>query len=216
MAANVAELGWLFDPFTPPPTNTTHLRKVDYTVRDCSWAAAKQLVAAHHYAGKSADITIYRHGLYRRVGNALVGVAIWMPPTKAAALSIDSDWQGVLCLTRLVVGPNEPTNAASYLLGRSMRIIKQDNRFHTLVTYADEAQGHTGAIYRATNWTYCEPTARSLQGDIAYTDSRGRRVSKRSPGGGSYTDAEMLSMGYSRIDASRKHKFIKRLRGGAT
>lgn len=207
---------WLFDPFTPEPTGETHLHKEDYAIRTCSWAAARQLVEAHHYSGKSADIVIYRHGLYRRHGNTLVGVAVWMPPTRRAAESVDPDWQRVLCLTRLVVAPNEPTNAASYLLGRSMRLIKQDGRFHTLVTYADEAQGHTGAIYKATNWELIPPTERALQGDVIYIDGEGKQVSKRSPGGGSFTDAEMQAQGYRRLPASRKHKFVKRLRAVAS
>jgi hypothetical protein len=169
---------------------------------------ARELVAAEHYAKGSSNTAIYRHGLLRR-DNPLecLGAALWLPPTRPAALSVSTDPDGVLNLTRLVIAPEVPTNGASYLLGRSIRLIRRDGRFHTLLTYADEGQGHTGAIYRATNWTYLG----KVKGHPRWLDRAGRQVATKATVNRTY--AEMLELGYTREPATDKHKFAMTLRG---
>jgi hypothetical protein len=197
-----------FGDLAPAPPAGSHLRKSDYAVRECPLGTALSFLREFHYAGGRATTCTYGHGLFRR--NCLVGVALWMPPTRVAALSVDDDWQGVLALSRLAVAPAEPTNAASFLLGRSMRLVAADRRFHTLLTYADERRGHTGAVYRATNWDYLGV----VQGAASWVDSDGHQVSARfgpPTARGTRTAAEMAGLGYERIASSRKHKFVKRL-----
>jgi hypothetical protein len=169
---------------------------------------AASLCEAHHYAKGCANTAIYRHGLYRADDffAPVTGVALWMPPTKVAAQSVHHDWQGVICLSRLAITPDTPPNAASYLLGRSIRIIKADRRFHTLLTYADTAQGHTGAIYKATNWTHVGLT----KGEPTWKTADGRQVSRKSASW-SRTGAEMQALGYTQHPAAPKHKFVKTL-----
>lgn len=132
----------------------THLRAVDHAVRPVE-NIMRRNVEAWHYSRSTSHVSVYRHGLYRRLDDETLvgplGVALWMPPTKAAAVA-DDDWRGVLNLSRLAVEPGMPTNAASFLLGRSMRLIDR-HRWPVLLTYADTRHGHTGAIYLATNWT---------------------------------------------------------------
>lgn len=183
-----------------------HLDKRDYEVADCAHAEAIELVSKYHYARGGANTSVYRHGLFH-VERGMVGVALWMPPTKVCAQSVHDDWRGVLCLSRLVVAPGEPTNSASYLLGRSMRLIKADGRFHSLVTYADEWQGHRGQIYRATNWTYVGAKKRGP----VYVDDNNRMVCRKA-GPKSRTHEQMIALGYRCLGRSVKHKFIKRLR----
>jgi hypothetical protein len=197
--------GDLHDPNCDPEPIKPHLRVRDYHVKTCSLASATALISAHHYARGAANTAVFRHGLYR--GDAMVGAALWMPPTKVAAASVSEDWQGVICLSRLVVIPGEPTNAASFLLGRSIRAIRRDGRYHTLLTYADESMGHTGVIYRATNWTYVGRT----KGDPAYVDAVGRQVARKCAGR-SRTHTEMLELGYICRGRAPKHKFVLRLR----
>jgi hypothetical protein len=131
-----------------------------------------------------------------------------MPPTKVAAESVAGEgWRGVLCLSRLVILPGEPTNAASLLLGAAMRLVAADPRWHTLLTYADTRQGHTGAIYRATNWEYVG----LRPGGSAWVDTAtGRQVAIKATR--SRTNKEMLDLGYLPLPPSAKHKFIFRLR----
>lgn len=182
----------------------THLHKSDWTVEPVEYAEAKRFVERHHYAQGAAN-TGRAHGVLNRRTRELVGVALWLPPTKAAAVATfpEGDWRRVVSLSRLAVAPDMPTNAASFLLGRSMRLVKQSRDYDCLVTYADERRGHTGAIYRATNWEYL-----GLVGPKTFwLDPSGRQVAAKSAGR-NRTVAELLAMGCVR-GSSRKHKFRK-------
>ena len=184
-----------------------HLHRADYEVRTIPLAIARELVVAHHYSRGGSNTATFRHGLFRLdAPDQCLGVAWWIPPTKTAAQSVDENWQQVINLTRLVIVPGVPTNAASYLLGRSISIIRRDGRYKTLLTYADEGQGHTGAIYRATNWTYVGTKA----GDPVYLSPEGRHVARKA-GGHTRTNAEMLHLGYVNTGRTRKHKFVMRI-----
>lgn len=164
-----------------------------------------------HYARGGPNSSTYRHGLYERgaswplVGD-LRGVALWIPPTRSAAESVAGvdGWQGVLCLSRLAVDPDVPTNGASFLLGRSMALIDR-RRWPWLLTYADAAQGHTGAIYRATNWTDLGETT-ATTGDVWHTPA-GQQVGRKR-GGRTRTHAEMVAAGCTPAPAGAKRKFV--------
>lgn len=183
------------------------LRASDYEIRDVSPADARAFIVAHHYSGGCSNTRVYAHGLFRRGEPEILGVAIWLPPTKVAAQSVNAaQWRRVLSLTRLAVHSDVPSNAASYLMSRSIRLIQQDGRFVSLVTYADEFMGHTGAIYRASNWDYVG----FMKGSDRWEDSDGRQVAKKSTV--SRTNAEMEALGLRRVGKFRKHKFVMHLR----
>jgi hypothetical protein len=163
-----------------------------------------RLVAAEHYSGGGANTATYRHGLMRRDDPLTVrGIAWWLPPTRSAAeASWDGPWQQVLALSRLAIEPDVPRNGASFLLAASVRQIKADGRFRCLVTYADEWQGHTGAIYRAANWEYVGLTAP----EAVWIDGKGRMVARKA-GPRTRTVAEMETLGYYMVGRYARHKF---------
>jgi len=192
-----------------------HLRAAGWTVQPIpSHAEAAAFIRSGHYAKGAPNTSTYRHGLYRNdspplVGD-LLGVVLWIPPTRSAAEHVaGDDWQGVLACSRLCVAPEVPTNGASFLLGRSMRAIDR-GRWPVLVTYADTAQGHTGAIYKATNWRCDGETA---AGDL-WVDAQGRQTSRKH-GGRTYTAAEMEAQGYSRLPSLPKVRFVHDVREAA-
>lgn len=184
----------------------THLRGDEWEVRPIpTHGEVLRLVRAWHYAGGAPNTSTYRHGLYQRdvlLHGDAYGLTLWLPPTRAAAEAIAGDrWQGVLALSRLAVAPEVPTNGASFLLGRSMRLIDRD-RWPVLVTYADTNQGHTGAIYRATNWRCDGPVP---AGDVWLKDGvqMGRKRGARS-----LSVAEMRAAGFERAPAAPKIRFV--------
>lgn len=134
------------------PENALHAR--DWQVLPCAEYEAAGMVRTYHYARSSGARPTYAHGLYRVdewFGAEPMGSALW---SNAIHLARRFDLPaGPLMLARLVVHPDMPTNAASFLLARSMRLIDRET-WPVLVTYADTALGHTGAIYKATNWEY--------------------------------------------------------------
>ena len=169
-----------------------------------SHGEAVSLIEQFHYSKSCTNTSTYRHGLYLKGCPLLFGVALWLPPTKTAAVSVSDDdsWRGVICLSRLVVKPQVPSNGASFLLGRSMKLIDR-SRWHTLVTYADTALGHTGAIYRATNWRCDGPRP---AGDVWIGPDGERRGRKR--GKFNYTHDQMREMGFTRAPNLPKIRFV--------
>lgn len=190
--------------------NETNLRKRDYRVEavpELHYQEAKELVCEFHYMRGCSHTFVYLHGLYRNADNKLCGVAMWLPPTKVAAKTVSWHWQRVLALSRLVVVPDVPTCGASFLLGRSIRLVYKEKQWHTLLTYADEREGHVGQIYRATNWEYLG----RRRGATAWWDPKtGRRVARKACR--SRRNAELLALGYEKLPGSYwKHKFVFRL-----
>lgn len=184
------------------------LRKSEWMVDDVKMQQAREIVSRLHYAKGSSQTAVFRHGLFRKQDFPLYisGCAMWMPPTKGAAqASTDGDWRRVLALSRLVIEPDVPTNGASFLLSQSVKIIQRHGSWDVLVTYADEWQGHTGAIYRACNWEY-----RGLTVATPTWVKDGVLTAKLSTR--TRTNAEMVELGAEMIGKYAKHKFVKVLR----
>lgn len=189
----------------PPPSAvySDRLRKEDWEVRDAPLLDGQRLVAVLHYARGGSNTCVYMHGLYNRQTGDLAGVAWWLPPTRVACESVNrEDWKRVLSLTRLVIKPGTPKNAATFLLARSIKKIWNDGRFVTLVTYADESQSHTGGIYRASNWTYLGRTGPYPR----WLDTNGKQVAPKATK--NRTKSQMESLGHVKVGSFFKHKFV--------
>lgn len=183
------------------------LRAFDWDVRDVSLREGKAFIVAQHYSRGCSNTAVYMHGLFKRGGEELFGVAQWLPPTRVAAESVNREqWTRVLSLTRLAVAPEVPKNGATFLMARSMRLIEQEQKWVSLVTYADEFMQHTGAIYRAANWNYVG----LMKANPRWEDASGKQIAKKSTR--SRTNGEMTALGYTMVGSFRKHKFVKHLR----
>lgn len=181
-------------------------RAEDYEVKPIPHFMAADFVKRYHYSRGCSNTQVYGHGLYLKNGINLLGVAMWLPPTRVAAESVNKDhWQKVLSLTRLAVHPMVPTNGASFLMGASMKLIRKDGRFVSLVTYADESQGHTGAIYRATNWHYAGRTGPYPR----WLDKDGKQVAQKATK--NRVKAVMEALGHVKVGSFYKHKFVMHL-----
>ncbi len=77
------------------------------------------------------------------------------------------------------------------------------------MTWADEGEGHTGAIYRASNWEYLGMTRPAFR----YRNLDGKLVSRKR-GPVALSHAEMLASGCVAEGPFRKHKFRYVIRGG--
>lgn len=198
-------------------------RREDYEIVACPHAQAAALVKTHHYARSAANTSTHAHCLRRKADGEVVGAVLWMPPTAAAAKSLarrhladPARHREVLNLSRLVVAPGEPKNTAGMLLGGSERLVRQDPRWSLFVTFADPLRGHTGTIYKATNWQedglswpetvwHCEGQQRSVVGSAPGRSGRGRKTRRM-------THAEMRAAGCVPTGKSRKIRFVKKVR----
>jgi hypothetical protein len=182
------------------------LRKSDWFVADAPLDAAQKMVADHHYAKGGSNTAVYTHGVYRASDGELCGIVWWLPPTRVAAESVNKEhWKRVLSLTRMVILPDVPKNAASFLMSRSVRMIRAEGRFVSLVTYADESQGHTGGVYRAANWIYVGRTGPYAR----WVDRDGKQVAAKSTK--NRTVAEMAALGHRMAGRFYKHKYVMHL-----
>lgn len=186
------------------------------TVRSPLATQARELLRREHYAKGGSNTAVLLLGMLRKDTNELVGVAQWLPSTKPAAEYVAKrctsvSWRDVLSLSRLVVDASEPKNAATMLIGASVRELRRGKRWKALLTYADEGQGHTGTIYRASNWVECgfaAPRERWVDPKTGAQVSRKSTVDR--------TVKQMEHAGYVRAGATRKRRFIFPLRGSCT
>lgn len=180
-----------------------HLHKSDWLVTACTQRDAVAFIESTHYAGGASNTSVARHAL-RHVGDdRIYGVASWLPPTRRAAESVNrANPRGVLALSRLCVADGVPTNGASFLLGRSMKMIDRAT-WPTLLTYADTLYGHTGAIYRATNWTCLG----EVPGSDAWINVNGERRGRKR-GAVNLSTVEMAELGFTRLPKMPKIKFV--------
>jgi len=180
--------------------------KNEWEVKDAPFIEGQELIKKYHYAKGGSNTYVYMHGLYHKETKKLCGIAWWLPPTRVACESVNKDqWKKVLSLTRMVVIPKVPRNACSFLLSKSISIIKRDNRFVSLVTYADEYQGHTGLVYKASNWIYVGKTGPYPK----WIDCNGKQVSQKSTK--NRIKSKMEEMGYINIGKFYKHKYVLHL-----
>lgn len=150
-------------------------------------ATARDLVNRYHYAKGGSNTRTATHGLVELATGLVCGATWWIPPTRDAAAACWPEPEEVLSLSRLVIAPGVPTNAATFLLARSVRLI--DARWRCLVTWADTRQGHTGGIYKAAGW---EPLGLSRPTDS--WELRGVQVARKA-GGHTRSHAEMRDLG---------------------
>lgn len=186
----------------------THLISREWIVREVDCRNAKAFIAKFHYSIGSSLTGVYFHGLFKKNNpEQLMGVAQWLPPTKPTAVSVSANnWRRVLSLSRLVVHPTCPTNAASFLMARSIRIIRNEGKWTSLVTYADQSQGHRGQIYRATNWHYLGISSVTPRWIDPMTGKQVAILSTKSR-----TKQQMLDLGYKCVGKFPKHKFVMHL-----
>ena len=185
-----------------------NISKADYLVRTIDLATCQNMVKEHHRQGGGSNTATFRHGLFHRDQAILdvncLGVAWWIPPTKSAAIATyNGDWRNVLSLSRLVCVPGAPRNSASFLLSRSIKLIRAAGRWECLVTYASTRFGHGGAIYQATNWEKLGLTTP----EACWVDPQTGYEVARKAGPKTRTKAEMIALGYECAGRFAKIKY---------
>lgn len=175
-------------------------RRGDYVFEVCRGEdrrAARDLIAREHYSKSSSFMGTM---ICAKRAGEIVGAALLLPPLPPAARKhAKSDPRRVTALSRLVIRSGEPQNAASMLIGAVLKQVRRDGKYDTVLTYADLSQGHTGAIYKATNATHCGLT----RPEEYWVDPADRRVSRKATR--SRTAAEMRALGMERRVSHGKH-----------
>jgi hypothetical protein len=161
-----------------------------------------------HYAKRIPSIS-YAFGLY--VDGQLVGICTYGTPSSATlrdGIAGPENAKYVLELNRLCI--DTPTkNAASFLVGRSLRMLPKPS---IVVSYADTAQDHVGYVYQACNFIYTGLSAKRTDWKIKGMEHlHGQTIADMSRGcEGSRADflREKFGDDFYLEDRSRKHRYI--------
>jgi len=121
-----------------------------------SKSEAYNFVKKHHYLKDAKFFCVYAVGMF--FNNEMVGVATFSNPQGISTLKgwfgLTNDCKDVLELSRLCLMPIlNGTNATSYLLSNSLKILKKENGIRAVITLADDDR-HVGSIYQVCNFKY--------------------------------------------------------------
>jgi hypothetical protein len=130
-----------------------------YTVEHISFSeTVRNFMRRWHYSDyvniqEKETFGLFREGTFLP---ELVGVCVYTRPAGAAAAQkyYPEDPDKCLELRRLCLIDDTPKNAESFFVSRTLKWLKKHTDWKFVVSYADEAQGHKGIIYRASNFKY--------------------------------------------------------------
>ena len=137
-----------------------------FTVEEIPRKSVVKFIEKHHYSHNVNGVqSLYHYGLFTE-GNfglpKMIGAMMYahpsMPATAAKYNPINPD--KCLELRRLVCIDDTPKNTESYFIGQSFKLLKRDTDMEVIVSFADQHHGHTGVIYKATNFDYLGETGK--------------------------------------------------------
>ena len=139
----------------------------DFTVEYTNRKAVKGFIEKHHYSQNINGIQSYHHfglytdgnfGLPKMIGAMLYGIPS-MPATATKYNPINPN--RCMELRRLVCIDDTPKNTESYFVGKPLRWLKANTDVEVVVSFADQHYGHSGIIYKASNFEYLGETAKA-------------------------------------------------------
>ena len=130
--------------------NASEVRR--FRVEPCRRNDIKEFIETHHYS-KSINgcMTDYCFRLMR--SGEMIGAAFFgrMAMANQYRRFAESESE-VLELRRLCCVDETPKNTESYFIGSMLRWLRRQTETRIVVSYADKEHGHTGIIYKASNF----------------------------------------------------------------
>ena len=138
----------------------------DFTVEYINRKAVTSFIEQHHYSHNVNGIQSYHHfGLYTE-GNfglpRMIGAMLYAMPSMPHTAAKYNPINPTKCmeLRRFVCIDDTPKNTESYFIGQTFKLLKRDKDMEVIVSFADQHHGHTGVIYKATNFDYLGETGK--------------------------------------------------------
>lgn len=173
----------------------------EYSILKISYADAMNIVVRNHYLHRKCPCSA-AFGLMRR--GEIKGVVIYGTPSSSGlrkGVAGQHNAGNVIELVRLWVDDSVPKNGESYLIGRTLKLCGKE----IVVSFADTAQGHTGVVYQATNWTYTGLSAKRTSWTVDGQDKHGHTFADK------YSAKEMrekFGENFRLVERSRKHRYV--------
>ena len=138
----------------------------DFTVEEIPRKSVVKFIEKHHYSHNVNGVqSLYHYGLFTE-GNfgipKMIGAMMYAYPSMPATAAKYNPINPEKCLElrRLVCIDDTPKNTESYFIGQTFKLLKRDTDMEVIVSFADQHHGHTGVIYKATNFDYLGETAK--------------------------------------------------------
>ena len=138
----------------------------DFTVEEIPRKSVVKFIEKHHYSHNVNGVqSLYHYGLFTE-GNfglpKMIGAMMYAYPSMPATAAKYNPINPTKCLElrRLVCIDDTPKNTESYFIGQSFKLLKRDTDMEVIVSFADQHHGHTGVIYKATNFDYLGETGK--------------------------------------------------------
>jgi len=135
------------------------LNNGDYYIERVERNVIKDFVEEHHYS-KSINgvVSDYCFAMYK--GEELIGAMLYGRLGMANAWKKYADAEHkVTELRRLVLIDDTPKNSESWFIGWTLRWLKKNTDIEAIVSYADANYGHSGIVYKATNFEHIGMTS---------------------------------------------------------
>lgn len=124
----------------------------NFVVKHVSRADIREFIEQNHYSGSiNGCISDYCFALYD--GETMIGAMFY------GRMAMANQWkrfadsaEDVIELRRLCCIDDTPKNTESYFIGKSLKLLKKLWCGKVVVSYADKEYGHTGCIYKASNF----------------------------------------------------------------
>lgn len=134
--------------------------KKSFEVHLCARKEIAEFVEANHYSG-SINGVMASYCFKLEQDGKLIGAMLY------GQLGMANAWkkygecaEDVIELRRLCLIDDTPKNSESFFIGQTLRWLRRNTRIKTVVSYADPNFGHSGVIYRATNFRHIGMTSR--------------------------------------------------------
>ena len=138
----------------------------DFIVEEIPRKSVVKFIEKHHYSHNVNGVqSLYHYGLFTE-GNfgipKMIGAMMYAYPSMPATAAKYNPINPEKCLElrRLVCIDDTPKNTESYFIGQTFKLLKRDTDMEVIVSFADQPHGHTGVIYKATNFDYLGETAK--------------------------------------------------------
>ena len=125
----------------------------EFTVELVSRSRIEKFIESWHYSGNMNGVrSQFCFGLFWR--NKLIGAAVFAKPATPGVDEAYSDNKKkyLLELRRLCCIDDTPRNTESYFIGNMIRWFRNYTDVDLILSYADLSYGHSGVIYKASNF----------------------------------------------------------------
>ena len=146
-----------------------------YSVELVPRSAIQSFIEKYHYSHNTNGVQGLECFALFAPGNfgipRMVGAMMYAIPSmpNTAKKYYPPDPSKCIELRRLVCIDDTPTNTESYFIGNTLKWLKKNTNIQVIVSFADPHHGHSGVIYKASNFIYKGETGK---GSILMVDGK--------------------------------------------